>query len=405
MEAAWLDAEGATQTVVCHVSADCCLRMSPSAYWLFANLREGRTHEEIATLAERTFGSAPLLADVARACDAILAKVDEQTRIVEARKRRRYVFRIRLLPESVVGRLARRFHGVFGLCGILTYVALITTAGIAQAVSDGPRQLARFQPADDLAVVLLAYLLALVAHEFGHAAACSRYGARPGGIGFALYLAFPSLYCDVTRAWLLSRWQRVVVDVSGVIFESAAAAVLAILGGAFQQPAFTFASFLVLSNLVWALNPFGRFDMYWALTDAIGVVDLRAEGLRVVRGLLRKDRDGSIEQTWRRVLVVGYAICTMGIIGVFFYYSLRVGAPLVAHMPQIIHQVRYDVLQGRFGTALGTVMEPATMLLLLGVLLYRTGTAGIRLTLRQWLRFRARVQIGGTGPEGTPPAV
>jgi putative peptide zinc metalloprotease protein len=363
--------------------------MSPSAYWLFANLREGKTHEEIAALAEKSFGSPLDLVDVSRACDMVVAKVEEETRIIDARRRRRYLFRVRVLPESMVACLARQLHGLFSRWGMLAYATLICAAVIAQLISDGPGQLSRFNPGGKMADVYLIYLLALAAHELGHAVACSRYGVKPGGIGFAVYLVFPALYCDVTRAWLLPRRQRVVVDVSGIVFEIGAGAVLATIGGALHQPVFTLASFLILSNLVWALNPFGRFDMYWTLADALGIVDLRAETWRVLRELLRKDRGGSHTRWWRRFLVAGCGTCAVGIIGAFSYYVFRVDIPLAARAPAIVRAVRDNLLRGRIVAALSTALEPTTMFALLGVMFYQPVAAGLRAALMRASRIRA----------------
>jgi hypothetical protein len=386
MEAAWLDAEGDARAVVCQVGADCCLRMSPSAYWLYANLHDGRTPAEIAKLAELTFGSPVDAAELAKACAEIVARVDQETRLAVERRRRRYLFRVRLLPETAVSWLASRLDRVFCRAGLFGYVGLIAAAVVAQVISAAPRQLASVNAGGGLLAAYLIYLIALAAHEFGHATACSRYGVKPGSIGFAVYLAFPALYCDVTRAWLLSRRHRVVVDVSGVIFEIGGGAVFAVIGGFAHQVAFTLAAFFVLGNLVWALNPFGRFDMYWALADALGGTNLRTEGWRVLRGLLGREHAGHDEpavRRWRRTVVAGYVLCGGLMISGFCYYALGIDASLVSRLPLLIHTIGGEMLNGRIDAAISTALEPLTMLTLLGVMLYRAGAVVVRAAMKR----------------------
>jgi putative peptide zinc metalloprotease protein len=375
VRAAWLDAEGASGAVVCEVSPGCCLQMSPSAYWLLNNLREGLTPAEIGTLAERTFGQRLDTDELASVCGTILSKVDEQTRLAEIRRRRRYLFRIRILPETAVAWLSGRLQGIFTRRIGVLYAVLIAAAAVAQVATDGPAQMLRhIGSGDGLLIAYLVYLLSLIAHEFGHATASSRYGVKPGSIGFAVYLAFPALYCDVTRAWLLPRRQRVVVDVSGVMFEIGIGAVFALIGGVAQQWILTAAAFLVLGNLTWALNPFGRFDMYWTLSDALGVTNLRSEGWRVLRelaGWRSEDKPGPTVRRWRKGVVVVYSVLSSLMIAGFLYFAIRIDGPLISRLPAIVRQIGHDALAGHAGTALNITIGPVMMLTLLVVMLYR----------------------------------
>jgi putative peptide zinc metalloprotease protein len=388
---AWLDAEGASGTVVCEVSPGCCLQMSPSAYWLLANLRKGLTPVEISSLAERTFGQRLDTDELVSVCDTIISKVDEQTRLAEAKRRRRYLFRIRILPEAVVGSLAKRMHAAFTRQAGICYAALIVAAVVAQAATDGPAQMLRhIGSGNALLIAYLVYLLSLIAHEFGHATASSRYGVKPGSIGFAVYLAFPALYCDVTRAWLLPRRQRVVVDISGIIFEIAIGAVFALVGGAFHQWIFTAAAFLVLGNLTWALNPFGRFDMYWTLSDALGVTNLRSEGGRVLRELAGRrstEKPGPSVRHWRKGVVLAYSVLSLLMIGSFIYFAIRVDIPLISQLPLIIRVIGDEAMNGHAGAALNTAIGPIMMLTLLAVMLYRAIKSALR-SLAKAIRLR-----------------
>ena len=61
--------------------------------------------------------------------------------------------------------------------------------------------------------------LAAVLHELGHAAACRYGGARPGRIGYGVYLVFPAFYTDVTTH-RLGRAGRARTDLGGLYFNA-----------------------------------------------------------------------------------------------------------------------------------------------------------------------------------------
>jgi len=117
-------------------------------------------------------------------------------------------------------------------------------------------------------------LASLLFHEFGHASACRYGGARPGVIGFGLYLVWPSLYTDVTDAYRLDRAGRLRTDLGGVYFN--AIFILALFSGyaATGQPVFLAAAFLDNFQILQQLVPLVRMDGYFILADLAGVPDL-----------------------------------------------------------------------------------------------------------------------------------
>ncbi|HEY2945953.1 MAG TPA: hypothetical protein VGN09_26210, partial [Vicinamibacteria bacterium] len=117
----------------------------------------------------------------------------------------------------------------------------------------------------------LASLLSLPFHELGHGAACRHFGRRHGSMGFAMYLVFPCLYTDVSDAWSLGRWQRVVVDLGGVYFQALTAGLFAALFMATGAPGWAAAVLMVDVSIVHSLKPYLRGDGYWVLTDVAGL--------------------------------------------------------------------------------------------------------------------------------------
>jgi putative peptide zinc metalloprotease protein len=107
-------------------------------------------------------------------------------------------FRVGVVPERVVWRIAGVFAPMFwppvilavlvGLVGL--DVLIIAQGGLGKIV---PSALALvYQPALTLLVIGL-LLVAAAFHECGHVTACRYGGAKPGVMGFGLYLVWPAL--------------------------------------------------------------------------------------------------------------------------------------------------------------------------------------------------------------------
>jgi len=125
-------------------------------------------------------------------------------------------------------------------------------------------------------------------HELGHLSACRFFRCTHGEVRFGLYLVFPVLYANVTPAWQLTRKARVVVDLGGVYFQLLLILPLFLLHRHTQDPLWLFL-FLELDGMIlFALNPFLRFDGYWLCSDLLGVANLRSRSRRLFRVLLRR---------------------------------------------------------------------------------------------------------------------
>ena len=161
---------------------------------------------------------------------------------------------------------------------------ILSVHGLAAAL----RQLLN-DPVDLLLVVGLSIASALF-HECGHAAGCRRGGARPGRIGVGIYLVWPAFFTNVTDAYRLSRAGRLRTDLGGVYFN------LIFMLGLAGVYAVTSAKILLLVIAVTHLEmleqllPFVRFDGYFILSDLVGVPDLFARIVPVLRASLLSRR-------------------------------------------------------------------------------------------------------------------
>ncbi|HEU4911883.1 MAG TPA: hypothetical protein VFV76_08310 [Actinomycetes bacterium] len=185
-------------------------------------------------------------------------------------------FRVTLLSERTTRAATKLFKPLFA--PVLVVVVLAALAAfdfwlfLVHGLGEGLRQTVE-QPIIFLFVVACVIVSAAL-HEFGHAAACSYGGARPGRMGAGIYVAWPAFYTDVTDAYRLDRRGRLRTDLGGVYFN---ALVVLGAGGAYLATRYEpllLVCFVLQMQIVQQMLPLLRLDGYYVLSDLVGVPDL-----------------------------------------------------------------------------------------------------------------------------------
>ncbi|HEY6390346.1 MAG TPA: hypothetical protein VIX89_03645 [Bryobacteraceae bacterium] len=183
--------------------------------------------------------------------------------------------RFQILPARAVAIMARWFEGLFASRGAAAALLSIVAAHLYLFLSgDYSHRYAGTLTSNQWLTVVGGVYAALLFHELGHAAACSRFGSRVGGIGFGLYMIWPVLYADVSDSWLLPRRQRAIVDLSGIYFHLLVSSASVALAAVTHNGAFVVISKSIILATIINLNPFLRFDGYWLLTDVTGIPNI-----------------------------------------------------------------------------------------------------------------------------------
>jgi hypothetical protein len=217
-----------------------------------------------------------------------------------------------VLPARVLEPLANAVKHLYHPLLALPILALIVLAHVYTYQELGPR-LAEFnplQPPMPLLVLLLGPFLAQLTtpwHELGHAAAARYFGARHGPLGVGFMGLMLVAFVEVTDIWRLPRWQRLVVDLGGMYFQSMAAILLA--AWAWQTGDVTALWIVLMLDFAMLLNvnPLFKLDGYWAVSDATGILNLhqrvgeqvRQFGAGAVLGLGRALRIGPLLRSER----------------------------------------------------------------------------------------------------------
>lgn len=135
----------------------------------------------------------------------------------------------------------------------------------------------------------VALVVLKICHELGHAAVALRQGAMPGKMGVAVYLVFPLLYTDLTRAQMITNpHKRMWIALGGIIAESlvaglATAAWAVLPPGTLRGVCFVVATTSWVTTLALNLNPLARFDGYYFLSDLLRVENLQPRAFALMR--------------------------------------------------------------------------------------------------------------------------
>lgn len=160
-------------------------------------------------------------------------------------------------------------RGAAALITLLVFIELLVASRAAEAAP-------YFLTGTEIVCTATLTALGVIVHELGHLAACSRFGASHGGIGVGMYWCMPVFYSEVNGAWMLPRFQRVIVDAGGLYLQCGYAIALGVAYLLSGSP-------MILETIVWThflmlhtLNPVLKYDGYWLLTDLTGISNLHA---------------------------------------------------------------------------------------------------------------------------------
>lgn len=276
---------------------------------------------------ECTLGSEP----PDRIAELLRSFVPQEPR--KSARRAGFWLRVPLASANTVNALAERCQFPFN-ARVWPVILAAVVAAIAVAMLNA--RYASSSPLGATADFFLALLLTFFAyslHELGHASALKYSGARPGNIGFTLYLIFPAFYSDVTDAWRLPRWRRLLVDVSGSYFECIAIIPLAIAFLSTHCGIFWYSIVMIGFSIFNNANPVFRFDGYWALRDMFGTANVF-----VLPSKLAKRHADDIK---RMLLAIALAVLLCGIwIAYASLMLFRVSHAIISLFQTILHQVR-----------------------------------------------------------------
>ncbi|MEK6322093.1 MAG: efflux RND transporter periplasmic adaptor subunit [Acidobacteriota bacterium] len=247
----------------------------------------------------------------------------DETTVTTKRERGLYL-RFRLFnPNELLGWLDRSFGWVLTKTSIgSSFVLMIVVAFGMLSRMDEVSTYASYLYSEYGIAAILGITLAITAlHEFAHGLACKHFGGDVREIGVLLiYYVLPAFYCNVTdihrmgrkheRLWVIFAgiyWQLLVSAAGGLVWLVATPytllsdlSLLFFIGGSF--------------NILINCNPLIKLDGYYALSQALGVVNLQGRSSEYVRSLFARVVGEPQERkadAQRPMLYVSYWVCSI----------------------------------------------------------------------------------------------
>jgi putative peptide zinc metalloprotease protein len=190
-----------------------------------------------------------------------------------------------------------------------------------------------FNLQESLIYFFIIMAISVTFHEIGHASSANYFGAKHGGIGGGFYLFTPVYYADVTDIWRLSKWQRIVVNLSGMYFELIFCTLIALIGFLINDFVLTIIAIIVSFNTLFNLNPFLRSDGYWVLSDLTNKPNLLHHSFDRVKDIYRIIIGKKIKWSRLDIMLLLYGFTSYGFICLFLYYVLFQNTNSILNFP------------------------------------------------------------------------
>ncbi|MFO8027183.1 MAG: hypothetical protein R6U56_05930 [Opitutales bacterium] len=199
-------------------------------------------------------------------------------------------------PDAFLNRTIRYVRPFLSLFGALLWLGLVGTA-LGVVLSNWEALFERGQGAlnpSNLPLLLLAFVLAKLVHEFGHGYAVKRFGGEVHVMGITFLVFTPIPYVDATAAWAFrERWKRVWVGSAGMIVELVLAAVATFIWaatgpGLLNSWCFNLMLVASVSTILFNINPLLKFDGYYILSDLTDTPNLQSRGMRELGHLVER---------------------------------------------------------------------------------------------------------------------
>jgi hypothetical protein len=281
-------------------------------------------------------------------------------------KGKRYPFFVykNLFSQEVLRPLTSRLNSLFtgpgmALCGLLIVLSHGAVLVEKYIFSSGTPSVLNSLSAQEWICLFVISIFGLFFHELGHSSACTRHGCTHGDIGVGIYFIYPVFFADVTDAWSLPRLKRLAVDLGGMYFHLIFSSICCLLWLVTHAPVFLITIYSILLMVMFNLNPFLRFDGYWALVDLTGIPRLNQTTGQICRWLwnrlkgtahLYSKPDFMGVPLGIRITVIIYAAGTTVFLLYFMRYLILIFLPwMITVWPKLLFELWAMAANGEFG--------------------------------------------------------
>ncbi|HEV8002239.1 MAG TPA: HlyD family efflux transporter periplasmic adaptor subunit [Planctomycetaceae bacterium] len=189
-------------------------------------------------------------------------------------------------PERVLKWMHPRLKWIYSPWTVALCVTLVASSLllVATEFSEFRRRLPEFQQFFTLRNMIYLWItvgVTKVLHEFGHGLTCRHFGGECHQMGVMLLVFSPTLYCDVSDAWMMrNKWHRIYIGLAGMYVETVLSAVAIFVWwntnpGLLHYICLNVFFVSTVSTVIFNANPLMRYDGYFMLADFLEVPNLR----------------------------------------------------------------------------------------------------------------------------------
>lgn len=260
--------------------------------------------------------------------------------------------RFQILSSESIGKIGQLFVFLFNTKLLWSLFSLGIIINILNLIYTG----SNFSLEKDLSVSTYAMLLypslllfSPFLHEIGHISACRKFKANHGGFGFGFYFILPVTYSDVSGIWMISKRDRIIVNLAGIYFEIIYSILLVITAIIAKNSIFSMLAILIFLNDIKQLNPLFRYDGYWILSDLANLPNLRFNSRKILFSFIVQIFKGfKVRLSFRIVLLIVYSLISYIFLFVFVFIILFSYTREVFTFPVTIYNIVNSVVSNNF---------------------------------------------------------
>lgn len=149
----------------------------------------------------------------------------------------------------------------------------------------------------DVVIVSLLFMPVIILHELAHAIVLTAEGGQPKKMGIMLFMFIPSVFCDVSDGWHLTKKSRISVALAGVISQCQIGGIIAVTPFLINETVIIVAIFSLLNIISALFNmlPFFKLDGYYVISAWLDIPNLSFESRKcfteIVQGRRRTGKN------------------------------------------------------------------------------------------------------------------
>ncbi len=191
-------------------------------------------------------------------------------------------------------------------------------------------------------------------HEMSHGLALAHFGGTPGEIGTGLFYFGPMFYVDATDSWSLTKRQRILVMLAGVLSTVLIGSIIAVIYylvrntvDPFTAKLLMLTSFWCFYGSLWNLAPPFETDGYYVLADLVNTADLKRDAYDYLKNLIKRTLGLSPvevpkELQEKRRILLGYVALSL----VFMLYIVFATLRFTYYMAQDVYGFVTNIAAG-----------------------------------------------------------